>query len=336
MPPAPHRMAIPRIKLVSKEKHLMSMPKVGIILPEGEGDLEGRTPRWPDYLLMAKAVEDGGFDSLWFVDHHIYRNDASGLAPQGAWECWSIIAALAASTHRVELGSLVTATSFRNPALLAKTADTIDEISNGRLILGIGAGWNEVEHRMYGFPSDRRFDRFEEAFTIIRGLLQDGYVDFEGEFYAARECELRPRGPRAQGPRLMIGSRGPRMLRMTLPHVPLWNGWLADSDSHVEAYVSLGAIVDEVCQAVGRDPSTLERTISISVDPTGTRDFPKHWHLLSDVSKTKPLSGSSEEIANGLRAFGESGVAHLQIYPIPPTRATIETLTSIVDLARME
>ncbi len=180
-------------------------PKLGIILPEGEGDLDGRTPRWADYLAMARLAEEVGFDSVWFVDHLIYRNDASGRPPQGAWECWSVLSALAAVTSRVELGSLVTATSFRNPALLAKIADTIDEISGGRLILGIGAGWNEPEYRMFGYPYDHRVDRFAEAFAIIYGLLRDGAVDIAGTFYQARECELRPRGPRPQGPPIMVG-----------------------------------------------------------------------------------------------------------------------------------
>jgi alkanesulfonate monooxygenase SsuD/methylene tetrahydromethanopterin reductase-like flavin-dependent oxidoreductase (luciferase family) len=145
-------------------------PKLGIILPEGEGDLDGRTPRWSDYVAMARLTEEAGFDSLWFVDHLIYRNDASGRPPQGAWECWSVLAALAAATSWVELGSLVTATSFRNPALLAKMADTIDEISGGRLILGLGAGWNEVEYRMFGYPFDHRVDRFAEAFDHLRPI----------------------------------------------------------------------------------------------------------------------------------------------------------------------
>jgi alkanesulfonate monooxygenase SsuD/methylene tetrahydromethanopterin reductase-like flavin-dependent oxidoreductase (luciferase family) len=309
-------------------------PKLGIILPEGEGDLDGRTPRWSDYVAMAGLCEEAGFDSIWFVDHLIYRNDASGRPPQGAWECWSVLAALAAATSRVELGSLVTATSFRNPALLAKMADTIDEISGGRLILGIGAGWNEVEYRMFGFPFDHRVDRFAEAFTIIHGLLRDGAIDFEGQYYSARDCELRPRGPRPQGPPIMIGSRGPRMLRLTLPHVPIWNGWLCDRSSYPDAYLPMGEEVDAACRDVGRDPATVERTISISIDPSGRREFPEHWYLQDDLSAALPLTGSPQEIAAGIRAFGAQGVSHLQIYPIPPTLATIEALVPVLEEAR--
>ncbi|MDP9363635.1 MAG: LLM class flavin-dependent oxidoreductase [Chloroflexota bacterium] len=309
-------------------------PKLGIILPEAEGDLDGRTPRWADYLAMAGLAEDAGFDSVWFVDHLMYRNDASGRPPQGAWECWSVLSALAAVTRRVELGSLVTPTSFRNPALLAKIADTVDEVSGGRLILGIGAGWNEAEYRMFGFPFDHRVDRFAEAFAIIHGLLRDGAVDFEGRYYAARECELRPRGPRPQGPPIMVGSRGPRMLRLTLPHVPIWNGWLAGTSSQPDAYPPLREAVDAACREVGRDPAAVERTISISIDPSGRREFPEHWYLQGDLGAARPLTGGPEEIADGIRAFGAQGVSHLQIYPIPPTLATIEALAPVVELAR--
>jgi alkanesulfonate monooxygenase SsuD/methylene tetrahydromethanopterin reductase-like flavin-dependent oxidoreductase (luciferase family) len=317
-----------------EEMTMPATPKLGIILPEGEGDLDGRTPRWSDYVAMARLTEEAGFDSLWFVDHLIYRNDASGRPPQGAWECWSVIAALAAATSRVELGSLVTATSFRNPALLAKMTDTIDEISGGRLILGLGAGWNEVEYQMFGFPFDHRVDRFAEAFTIISGLLRDGQIDFEGRYYSARECELRPRGPRSGGPPIMVGSQGPRMLRLTLPHVPMWNGWLCDSSSYPDAYPPLRELVDGACREVGRDPATVERTVSISVDPSGRREFPEHWYLEGDLATARPLTGSREEIAEGIRAFGAQGVAHLQIYPIPPTLTTIETLAPISEEAR--
>ena len=310
------------------------VPKLGIILPEGEDDLEGRTPRWDDYLAMSRLAEDVGFDSIWFVDHMLYGNEASGREPQGAWECWTVLAALAAVTSRVEFGSLVTPTSFRNPALLAKMAETVDEISGGRLILGLGAGWNEIEYRMFGFPFDHRVDRFAEAFTIIRGLLHDGVVDVDGQYYAARECQLRPRGPRPHGPPLMIGSTGPRMLRLTLPHVPLWNGWLAGTNSQPAAYPPLRDLVDAACADVGRDPATVERTVSISVDPSGQREFPKHWYLESDLSGALPLTGSTAELAAGIMAFAEQGVVHLQIYPIPPTVATIEALAPVMEEVR--
>ena len=315
---------------------MTNLPKLGIILPEGEDDLEGRTPRWTDYVAMAQLTEDAGFDSIWFVDHLIYRNDASGRPPQGAWECWSIIAALCANTSRVRVGSLVTPTSFRNPALFAKMADTIDEISNGRLIVGLGAGWNEIEYINFGFPFDHRFERFSEAFAIIDGLLRDGHIDFDGRYYQARDCELRPRGPSAGGPPIMIGSQGPKMLRRTRPHVPMWNGWLAGDDSYPAAYEPLKAQVDAACAEIGRDPATLERTVSVSVDPTGKRDFPKHWYIQKDQDETRPLTGTPEEIAANLRHFGAMGVSQVQIYPIPPTLATIEAIANIQEVMQSQ
>src|SRR5690606_16587855 len=179
--------------------------KLGVILPEAEFDMGGETARWSDYRAMARLAEDMGFDSVWFVDHLLYRGaDATTMDVQGTWECWSILAALAAVTERVELGPLVTPTSFRNPALFAKMVATIEEISGGRIILGLGAGWHKGEYDAFGFPFDHRVARFEEAFTIIHSLLRHGQVDFEGQYYSARECELRPRGPRPNGPPLMI------------------------------------------------------------------------------------------------------------------------------------
>src|SRR3712207_5814357 len=162
--------------------------KLGVILPEAEYDMAGATPRWSDLSAMARMAEEIGFDSVWFVDHLIYRDDMTTLDQQGVWECWSILAAVAAVTHRVELGSLVTPTSFRNPALLAKIVDTVDEISSGRVILGLGAGYHVAEYRAFGYPHDHLASRFEEAFTIIRSLLREGQVDFEGTYYSAREC----------------------------------------------------------------------------------------------------------------------------------------------------
>ncbi|MEZ4521324.1 MAG: LLM class flavin-dependent oxidoreductase [Thermomicrobiales bacterium] len=302
--------------------------KLGVILPEAEHDMGGETPRWRDYSAMARLAEDMGFDSVWFVDHLLYRGDATAVEQQGVWECWSILAALAAVTERVELGPLVTPTSFRNPALFAKMVDTVEEISGGRIILGLGAGWHEDEYDAFGFPFDHRVARFEEAFTIIRGLLRDGAIDFEGTYYSARECELRPRGPRPEGPPLMIGSRGPRMLRATLPHVEIWNAWLSGGRSNPDQIPAMREQIDAACREVGRDPATLERTVSIMVDQTGTREIGASMK----PDSAEPLSGSPEEIAAGIRAFAEEGISHIQLYFVPNTIESIERFGSVLEL----
>lgn len=301
--------------------------QLGIILPEAEGDMAGGTARWRDLAAMARLAEDIGLDSVWFVDHLIYRDEMTTLEQQGVWECWSVLAALAAVTRRVALGSLVTPTSFRNPALFAKQVDTVDEIAGGRVILGLGAGYHEAEYRAFGYPHDHRASRFEEAFTIIRSLLREGQVDFEGTYYTARECELRPRGPRPQGPPLMIGSTGPRMLRMTLPHVELWNAWLSGGRSHPDQVPPLRELVDAACREVGRDPATLGRTLSIMVDQTGTREIGPS--MKPDAAE--PLTGSPEEIAAGLRAFAAEGISHLQLYLVPNTLPSIERFGRVLE-----
>ena len=173
--------------------------KIGLVVPVFEDD-DGHTPRWNEIKASAQHAEAAGFDSLWLPDHLIYDYGNSGRPLHGVWECWSILTSLAAVTTRVEIGTTVVCTSFRNPALLAKMADTVDEISGGRLILGLGAGNHEPEFRAFGYPFDHLSGRFEESLQIIRGLLRNGKVDFQGQYYTARECELRPRGPTRLGP----------------------------------------------------------------------------------------------------------------------------------------
>ncbi len=194
----------------------------------------GRYPR------DGPAAEAIGLDSIWVGDHLLYRylDDAGHETepPRGPWEAWTTLAAVAAVTERVELGPLVAATSFHNPAMLAKKAATLDEISGGRLILGLGAGWNEAEYTAYGYPFDHRVSRFEEAFTIIRSLLHDGHADLPGTYYTVTDAELVPRGPRPEGPPLMVGSIGERMLSITLPHVQYWNAWFTWFGNSPEGY----------------------------------------------------------------------------------------------------
>lgn len=276
---------------------------------------------------MAELAEEAGFDSLWVGDHLLYRY-ADGQA-RGPWEAWSTLAAVAAVTSRVELGPLVASTGFHNPAMLAKKAATIDEISGGRLILGLGAGWNETEYAAYGFPFDRRVERFEEAFTIIRTLLAEGSIDYVGRHYELRDCELLPRGPRPGGPPLMIGSTGPRMLRIALPHVQAWNAWYSSFGNDVAQLGALLGQVDEACRAVGREPASLERTVALLVGLPGGAGRPTVYQA---DQRVQPLPASPRELADQLRAFAALGVAHVQLVLDPITIESIERLSPVLEL----
>ncbi|HEX5499574.1 MAG TPA: LLM class flavin-dependent oxidoreductase, partial [Thermomicrobiales bacterium] len=199
---------------------------VGAFIPIVETEMDGDSPRGADVLAMARMAEAVGFDSVWIPDHLVISDP--GQEPKGAWEMGATLGALAVATERVEIGALVAATSFRNPALLAKMATTVDELSGGRLILGLGTGRHEPEHRAFGYPFDRQVSRFEDALRVIAPLLREGRVDHAGPYYQACDCELRPRGPRPSGPPLLIGAlgAGPRMLDLVARYADYWNAWL--------------------------------------------------------------------------------------------------------------
>jgi alkanesulfonate monooxygenase SsuD/methylene tetrahydromethanopterin reductase-like flavin-dependent oxidoreductase (luciferase family) len=303
----------------------MSRPfKIGLQLPEVE-----YVARWNDYLTMARMSEAIGLDSLWVGDHLLYDNP--GEARRAPWECWSLLSALAVATERVELGPLVLCAGFRNPALTAKMADTVDEISGGRLILGLGSGWHEPEFTAFGVPFDRRFARFTESFSIIRGLLQDGRVDFEGEFHSARDCELLPVGPRPGGIPLMIGSMGEKMLRLTLPHVDQWNIWYADFGNSVDGLRPHLERVDRICREVGRNPVEVERTAAVLV--TGPGGSFRSSGATAEQG-VQGFSGDPVEIARNLLAFEGVGISHLQIVLDPITPAGIEWFGQVMDAVR--
>ncbi|RIK46902.1 MAG: LLM class F420-dependent oxidoreductase [Chloroflexi bacterium] len=301
--------------------------KVGVILPHLEGWMTGETARWSDLLELARVAEDVGFDSLWLADHMLYRLD--GIEPFGVWECWSLLSALAASTSRVELGTIVTCTSFRNPALLAKMADTVDEISGGRLILGLGAGSHEAEYHAFGWPWDHRVSRFEEALQIIHALLRTGAVDFDGTYYTARECELRPRGPRHSGPPIMVGTLGERMLRLTARYADEWNmPWR----NTVQAAVDLFPKGDAACIAVDRDPATLKKSVSIHLDLPSRNRYPsKDWITQMRIA-VNAVTGTPEEQAEVLRAYATAGVSTVQLWLEPMNPHGLEEFGRVLEL----
>src|SRR6266550_4322433 len=256
--------------------------KIGITLDISEGSLDGRTPTFSDLREMALVAEQVGLDSLWLADHLIYR--FPNQAESAPWEA---------------LTMLVVCTSFRPPAMLAKMADALDEVSGGRFILGLGAGWHQPEYEAFGYPFDHLAGRFDEALQIIVPLLREGHVDFQGQYYQVRNCVLRPRGPSPAGPRILIGARRPRMLQLVARYADAWNtAWHTDTAIVKERYEPLA----QACTAIGRDPATIEITVGTEVRLQPRKD---------DGSPDNAISGTPEEIAGRLQAFSSVGTSHL-------------------------
>jgi alkanesulfonate monooxygenase SsuD/methylene tetrahydromethanopterin reductase-like flavin-dependent oxidoreductase (luciferase family) len=269
---------------------------------------------------MAAAAEEVGLDSIWIGDHLLYRGD--GRRERGPWECWTLLSALAAVTKRVHLGPLVACTAFHPPGLIAKMASTIGEVSKGRFVLGLGAGWNETEFRAFGIPFDRRVSRFEEAFTVIRSLLSGERVTHAGRFSQTDDAVLLPS---AQYPvPLMIGANGPRMLNIALPHVDAWNTWYDVFGNTAEGFAALNSGTTTAARDAGRDPAQLRRSACVLV-------------RLDESSSERPhdpdapaISGSLEQIAARLREFGDAGADEVIVVADPIDERSVRALGEVV------
>ena len=278
-----------------------------------------REVRWPEYASIARAAEEVGFDSIWVGDHYLYRRD--GRPERGPWEAWTLLASLAMVTERVRLGPLVACLNFHNPAVLAKTAATVDELSGGRLIVALGAGWNRTEFDAFGLPFDHRASRFEEGFEIVRRLLDGERVMFEGRFHQARDAVLLPRP--ARRPTMMIGSTGERVLAAALPHADVWNTWYDWYGNTADGFATKIREIDDACERAGRDPSALERSACVLVrlgDDAERRDEPG----------VTPLEGSADAIGAGLREIADAGADELILVLDPITEESVRTLGPIV------
>jgi alkanesulfonate monooxygenase SsuD/methylene tetrahydromethanopterin reductase-like flavin-dependent oxidoreductase (luciferase family) len=294
--------------------------KLGTYLPTG-GDrmMGGANPGWDDVLAMARTAEAVGFDFVGVLDH----------LRENYWEGWSVLAALAAATERIELMSYVSCTSYRNPALLAKIAETVDEISGGRVILGLGAGDSDTEHHVFGFPRDKPVSRFAEAVEIVTTLLREGRIDFDGEYYQLQNCELRPRGPRPNGMPILIGNLGgPRMRRLTVRYADIWTASGLETHNTLDGIVAAQGRVDADCEVAGRDPASLARMADVFVELPIGADRTAAW---TDIA---PISGTTEEIAATFRAIAEAGITHAMIWIEPNNVAGLEAFAPVIAALR--
>lgn len=291
--------------------------QIGVQLPEVE-----REVRWPEYLAIARAAEEVGFDSIWLGDHLLYRGD--GREERGPWDAWTLLAALAATTTRVRLGPLVSCLAFHPPGVLARMAAGVDEVSGGRLVLGLGAGWNRTEFRAFGLAYDHRASRFEEAFEIVRRLLSSERVTLRGRYWQVEDAVLLPRPSRR--PTLMIGSTGERVLRAALPHVDAWNTWYEDYGNSAEGFARESARVSAIAAEVGRDPDGIARSACVFVVLDGGADErPRE-------PDAPPLEGSMARIAEGLTELAEAGADEAILVVDPVTERSIRDLGEALDL----
>lgn len=298
--------------------------KIGLMLPIGEQEKVRRALAWGELREMALAAEESGLDSVWAADHLVFQDDGTW---SGIHESWTILTAVAAITERVEIGPLVLALPFRNPAVTAKMAAALDEVSGGRLILGVGCGWHEPEFDAFDFPFDHRVGRFEEALSILLPLLRTGEATFQGRWHHAN-ARLLPPGPRPKGPPILIAGKRPRMLRLVARHADAWNAaWYGRREEAKELEQRIAAL-HEACAEVGRDPGKISLSAGLFVH------FPNLPDPAYEDAPTNAIAGDANEVGRELAAYRELGMEHLIVHLWPPTAAAVRELGRAAEITR--
>ena len=288
--------------------------RVGVTVPMSAGDGQGRMPTWPEILQFAVHAERLGFDSLWVCDH--FTSDPGDRPAEGIHEAWTIVSALAASTTSVELGQLVLCAAFRSPALLAKMAATADWVSGGRLTIGLGVGSSVDELESFGYRADHRVSRFEEAVTIVRGLLRDGTVKLDGRFHLVPDGELLPRPARPIP--LLIAGNSRRVLGITARSADAWNtAWFSRPDGRLDDRLRA---MDAALHDVGRAPETLRRTIGIRVEDPAS--------VSAENRDPDAFGGSVDELVEVLEAYARLGFDDVIVGLAPMSVGSLERLAT--------
>lgn len=298
--------------------------KVGVIVPL-HAPFDGPSPEARTYKEMRgifTTAEDAGLDSAWVTDHLLFRFPPEHRTLH-SHEALTIWAGLAEATSRIELGSMVLCTAFRNPAVLAKEAVSLDAVAGHRITLGLGCGWHEPEFKAFGIPFTNVVSRFEEAMSIIHPLLRDGRASFEGQYSSVVDCELVPPDDRPGGIPILIASKQPRMMELTARFADQWNtAW----HGHVAAYTAAAAGLDAACEKIGRDPATLAKTAGIMVDILAD-DAPVDTENAATV-----VRGPIGHVADVLAAYAETDCAHV-ICNLPDL--TAESTARLAEAAKM-
>ena len=296
--------------------------KLGLVLPLYEDIETGHGHRWGELRAMAMLAEEIGFDTVWVPDELLWRI-ADWPGPRGWWECIAIAGAVADATDRIEVGTWVVSANHRNPGITVRAVETLDEISDGRFVFGLGAGSGDSEAEAYGLPLDHVVGRFEDALEIIMPLLRTGRADHEGPYHHAKDVESRPRGPRSGAVPLMIGAGGPRTIALAARHADVW-GYYATERSEPAEFAPLVRTLEAACEKIGRDPATIGRSAGIFVEPTDATGS-------EAVGFGVPIRGSADRIADAMHAFTEVGVTQLELVPWPPTIETLEAMRPVVE-----
>ena len=295
--------------------------KIGVVLPAAEGEGQEGMPGWPEVRAFALGAEERGLASVWMYDHFYYRTDSGEL--EGQHEAWTVVSAVAAVTERVEIGTIVLCTSFRNPGLTAKMAATADEVSAGRLILGLGAGWHDPEYEAFGYARDHRAARFEEALEVIAPLLGGERVTFEGRYERAKDAELVP-APKRRIP-ILIACTRPRMLRLTARYADAYNtAWYGAPDERLDEQL---AALGEALEAEGRDPSSMTRTVGMIA-----RDKSRDPATDATSDDDREFAGSVDELAKAIDAHETIGIDHLIVVLQPMDEASLDWLSKALEL----
>jgi len=291
---------------------------LGVMMPVAERSAFGGAPRFKDMLEIAQTAESVGFDGVWLADHFIIESEERGET-SGVWDAWTMLAALAATTSLM-LGTFVACTGFRHPSVIAKMTESLDEISGGRFVLGLGAGWHKPEYDRFGYPFDHRVSRFEDAIKIIAPLLREGRASHKGKFYQVQDAVNAPRGPlgTSGGAPILVGTTGPRMLGLTARYADAWNTvWHKGVPSAAEEI----AKIDAACIDIGRDPDTIVKTAGSNIA------MPGYLGVRPD-----PITGETAQIAEAIVAFRDLGFRHYVAGLDPCTPKSVEQFGRVIEL----